>query len=780
MIKIKLNSIVFKMMMPLMAVAILVVGITFLVTQTYLKKVVEDIFIDLQAHHLEEIYSLKMENIIIEIQSAGTAIAASKEVENFLLSQDAAEGKMSPQMKQKLSDFKRFYRLDTIYVAHANSRNYFNENGFLRVVNPSDKESGWFLKTLRGKESFLINTDADFAQTLHIWFDGVIGSEDNPVGLAGGGVDIDNIFEIALGDFHKYSTEVTIIRGMDTVHASSKKDSVLNLPLHSSGLDKEKISAIQIAKIRGERLTEYEINGKLRQLIFIPVKKLDWTIIVDFSKDEFLEALHGIYDRIIVGGIVLLFLLLLVGSLTFSYLVSRPLAKISYAVGEFDYKSDFEIKERENMSDEFDMIYEAFRKSSALLRKTLHEYKYNEELLKSIINAADDIIFYKDTKSIYLGGNAAYEKWSSKSMEEIVGKTDTELYPAEIASYHIQTDRQVIEQNRTILVEERFQRDNGAFVILQVKKSPFHDEDGNVKGLVIVARDMTIIKDMEQALLTLNTTLEKRVEEKTLELQMANEILEEHIVDLEIVNSKLMRARTEALQAAQARSNFITGISHELRTPLNAIINFTDQVIEDFDEMLEDKELQEDTKKFMQRVLVNSRHLLNLINDLLEFTKAEAGKIDYKIEEYDLNIIARMAYNNTYSLLNGTDVKFNLKLYETPLIAMVDSRRFLQVLLNLLSNAIKFTQKGMIELRTFEENGHVIVEIEDSGKGIPKDKQSIIFEPFMQVNNTDNGTGLGLGLVKRMCDDMDIKISFTSVESEGTIFRLTVKNNLDA
>ena len=777
---IKLNSIVFKMMMPLVAITVLVVGATFLVTQIYLKKVVEDLFIDMQAHHLEESYSLKIQNILIEIQGAGAAIAASKEVEDFLLSEDAADGKMSPQMKQKLLDLKKLYRLDTIYVTHAKSRNYFNEEGFVRAVDLSNKDSGWFLKTLEGKKSFQISTDADFAQSLHIWIDSIVGSVDNPIGLAGGGVDIADIFEIALKDFRKHSAEVIIIRGADTVFASSKKDRVIDMPINHSDLSKEKISAIQIAKIRGKHLAEYKIKDKLRQLIFIPVKQLDWTIIVDFSKDEFLEALHGIYDRIIVGGVILLFLILLVGSITFTYLVLKPLAKISSAVGEFDYKSDFEIKDCKNMGYEFDMIYNAFRKNSALLRKTIDEYKYNEELLKSIINAADDIIFYKDTKSIYLGGNAAYEKWSSKSMEEIVGKTDTELYPAEIASYHMQTDRQVIEQNRTILVEERFKRDNGAFVILQVKKSPFHDEDGNVKGLVVVARDMTMIKDMEQALLTLNTTLEKRVEEKTLELQMANEILEEHIVDLEIVNSKLMRARTEALQAAQARSNFITGISHELRTPLNAIINFTDQVIEDFDEMLEDKELQEDTKKFMQRVLVNSRHLLNLINDLLEFTKAEAGKIDYKIEEYDLNIIARMAYNNTYSLLNGTDVKFNLKLYETPLIAMVDSRRFLQVLLNLLSNAIKFTQKGMIELRTFEENGHVIVEIEDSGKGIPKDKQSIIFEPFMQVNNTDNGTGLGLGLVKRMCDDMDIKISFTSVESEGTIFRLTVKNNLDA
>ncbi|MFA6195403.1 MAG: CHASE domain-containing protein [Sulfurimonas sp.] len=277
-------------------------------------------------------------------------------------------------------------------------------------------------------------------------------------------------------------------------------------------------------------------------------------------------------------------------------------------------------------------------------------------------------------------------------------------------------------------------------------------------------------------LTALNRTLESRIEEKTHELQTSNDALEKNVVDLKILNLKLTKAKEEALQAAQARSNFISGISHELRTPLNAIINFTDQIIEDFDEILVDKELQTDAKGFLRRVLVNSIHLLQLINDLLDFTKAEAGKIDYVIEENDINNILQTAYNNTYSLLNGTKVKSTLTLCEEPLIGIVDSRRLLQVLLNLLSNAIKFTDKGSIELKSFIEENTIIVEIKDTGKGIPLEKQKIIFEPFMQVNSTDNGTGLGLGLAKRMCDDMGVGISFTSVEGSGTVFRLNIKN----
>jgi hypothetical protein len=273
----------------------------------------------------------------------------------------------------------------------------------------------------------------------------------------------------------------------------------------------------------------------------------------------------------------------------------------------------------------------------------------------------------------------------------------------------------------------------------------------------------------------LNKTLEKRVEEKTKELQIANGRQEEYIYSLEMLNMELKRSKEEALQASQARSNFISSISHELRTPLNSIINFTDQVIEDFDEMLSEKDLQDEMKGYLQRVLINSRHLLQLINDLLEFTKAEAGKMDYKLEENDLNVIVKSAYNNTYLLLNGTDVRFDLKLNETPLIAMVDSRRFLQILLNLLSNAIKFTKKGNIELRSFDDANHITIEIEDTGKGIPLKKQRAIFEPFVQADSNDSGTGLGLGLVKRMCDDMGIEITLNSQEDIGSIFALHIK-----
>ncbi len=771
----KLNSIVFKMITPLVVMTVIVVSGTLYVTQNYLKTIAEEIFINLRVHHFEEIYKLKIENILSNIQRDGVIITKSQAVKEFLASDDAKNRKMPQDLQKKLSEIKELFKLDTIYVADIKSKNYYNENGFVKTINPLDKESGWYLKTINSKKRFHINADSDITGTLHIWIDAIVGDLDNPIGLAGAGVDASNLLNMALKEFdHDDSANAIIINNQNIVQSSSQNNIKLNKPFMDANLPEAKTAALIEALKNRSQLVKYKLYSNTRFIMLIPIDEIGWTVVVDFSKSEFLHHLSGVYDRIITGGTILLFLLIFGGWITFTYLISRPLQRLSDAVSQFDYRSDFDPQGCRNMGYEVDMICDAFNKSSKILRSTINEYKHNEELLRSIMNATDDLIFYKNKNGIYIGCNNAYEKWIDKSKDDIIGKNDKNFYSQEISEHHVEIDNQVVRENRTILVEEKFEKD-GSTIILQVKKSPFYDKTGRVNGIVVIARDMTAIKNMEDDLRILNSSLEKKVEAKTHEILKTNEDLEEHIIGLEVLNLQLTKAKEEAMQAAQARSNFISGISHELRTPLNAIINFTDQVIEDFDEMLADKDLQADTQVFLKRVIVNSRHLLQLINDLLEFTKAEAGKIDYKIEEQDLNQILKMAYNNTASLLNGTDVEFNLILSKEPLVAEVDARRFLQILLNLLSNAIKFTKKGSVELRIFEKENGIFIEVEDTGKGIPPDKHKIIFEPFMQVNNTDNGTGLGLGLAKRMCKDMDIDISFTSVDGKGTTFILFIK-----
>jgi len=282
---------------------------------------------------------------------------------------------------------------------------------------------------------------------------------------------------------------------------------------------------------------------------------------------------------------------------------------------------------------------------------------------------------------------------------------------------------------------------------------------------VLRQRSFQKILQTSTRLAYLNDHLEKEVADKT-------EALQASIDQLQAANTELTNARNKAMMANEARSNFISSVSHELRTPLNAIINFTDMVIEDFDGMCDDPVLKKENKEFLSRVFKNSKHLLSLINDILEFTRAEAGKMEYDLERSGINTLVHNAYVNCQGLTSSAPIDVRLELSSKDPIALIDKRRFFQVILNLISNAIKFTTQGFIAIRTRETGHHIIVEVEDSGRGIPSEKLNIIFQPFEQVTKYDSGTGLGLVIVKKLCDDMHIDLKVASVLGKGSKFTL--------
>lgn len=237
-------------------------------------------------------------------------------------------------------------------------------------------------------------------------------------------------------------------------------------------------------------------------------------------------------------------------------------------------------------------------------------------------------------------------------------------------------------------------------------------------------------------------------------------------------NRELEEAKKEAQEAALAKSNFISGVSHELRTPLNAIINFTDMMIEDFDEMIDSEDLRKDAKEYLARVLKNSKHLLMLINDILDFSKLEAGKVEYESAPFSLGEFLKTLYANTESLVGAKPINYTLELPKNEIMLSGDKRRFMQACLNLVSNAIKFTESGFVKISAKEEGNNVYIDIEDSGRGIEASMLEKIFTPFSQVNKYDKGTGLGLGIAKRYCEDMGMKISVASTLGVGSRFRI--------
>jgi len=287
---------------------------------------------------------------------------------------------------------------------------------------------------------------------------------------------------------------------------------------------------------------------------------------------------------------------------------------------------------------------------------------------------------------------------------------------------------------------------------------------------IVVLRQISFEKVIQTSnrLAYLNDNLEKEVARKT-------RTLHENMMALQRANHDLTEAKNRAVMASEARSNFISSVSHELRTPLNSIINFTDMVIEDFDEMFSNDTMRKENREFLGRVLKNSKHLLALINDILEYTKAEAGKITLEMDRVNVVPLIQNAFTNCRGILGEAPIDYRLEGDREALAVSVDKRRFFQILLNLISNAIKFTPSGFVVIRYYEKDDQIIIEVEDSGRGIPKEKLETIFQPFEQVTLDDAGTGLGLVIVKKLCENMQIKLNVVSEFGQGTLFRLSLK-----
>lgn len=260
--------------------------------------------------------------------------------------------------------------------------------------------------------------------------------------------------------------------------------------------------------------------------------------------------------------------------------------------------------------------------------------------------------------------------------------------------------------------------------------------------------------------------------------RLAHLLTEREAMQAEIVrsNEELQRANMLLQKADKAKSEFLASMSHELRTPLNAMINFTDQVIEDWDELETSAKWRGEAREMLQRVLGSSRHLLDLINDLLDLAKIESGKMTLDLEKADLAGVVEDCVLSLASLAKKKNIPIIAGLPPGGAEAVFDRRKIKQVVINLLSNAIKFTDAGDIRVTVKTEEGgkgHRII-IADSGIGIPEEYHGRIFDRFQQVDGSDSrkhaGTGLGLNLVKELTEMHGGRVELRSAPGQGTEF----------
>ncbi|MFW5967677.1 MAG: response regulator [Persicimonas sp.] len=237
----------------------------------------------------------------------------------------------------------------------------------------------------------------------------------------------------------------------------------------------------------------------------------------------------------------------------------------------------------------------------------------------------------------------------------------------------------------------------------------------------------------------------------------------------------LRDARDRAVEASEAKSRFLANTSHELRTPLNAIIGYSELVSEDLD-LIGEEELGKDVRQILRA----GKHLLSLINEILDLAKVEAGKMELHIEEVDVRELVDELTATAEPLARDNDNKLRVDIDDAPEKMHIDRRKLRQILLNLLSNACKFTQDAYVRIHAFAEQRDGkewgVFEVIDRGIGIPEEKLESLFEAFTQADASTTrefgGTGLGLTLCKEFTEMMHGEIDVESKVGEGSTFRV--------
>ena len=350
-----------------------------------------------------------------------------------------------------------------------------------------------------------------------------------------------------------------------------------------------------------------------------------------------------------------------------------------------------------------------------------------------------------------IAGFDGFFKSLNPSFERTLGFTDEELLTRPYLEFIHPDDRQAttvqahrVETREVLAFENRYLCKDGSYKWLLWNAVSVREQE----VIYAVARDITERKRDEA---------EKRKFAES--LAGSNQ-------ELELRNREVQRA-------TQMKSKFLASMSHELRTPLNAIVGFSDLLAEQTAGELNDKQ-----KRFVNHIKEGSAHLLQLINDILDLSKIEAGQLEIRCEDFQVRDALPEVLSTIRPLAMAKNIEVQQKL-RTDRPVYADRVRFKQILYNLLSNAVKFTPKGgRIEIDCFESADQIGLSVTDTGIGIRPEDQKIVFEEFRQVEGkrgaVNEGTGLGLAITKRLVEQQGGKISLSSEPGRGSQFTFTL------
>nr|WP_081475691.1 ATP-binding protein [Microbulbifer agarilyticus] len=363
-----------------------------------------------------------------------------------------------------------------------------------------------------------------------------------------------------------------------------------------------------------------------------------------------------------------------------------------------------------------------------------HKLSDQLEFLQILIDSIPAPIFYKDSEGIYTGCNRAFEKFLGKPREQIVGQSVYGVSEGPQAKVYHEKDLELMRQRGHQVYESQVAYADGTLHDVIFNKAAYELQDGRLGGLIGVILDISERKALER---------------------------------------DLLQAKETAEFYSRSKTQFLTNMSHEIRTPLNAIVGFS-QILQSRTAHISPTE---DFHDFLQKISISGQRLADLINDVLDISRIEAGKIEVVEEDFALqNLINGIlascepqAFTKQLKIVSHVDATL-------PKTIRADRGKLSQILINLTANAIKFSpDNSEIKIELFNRNHtYLDIEVRDQGIGIPLEQQAIIFEPFEQVDKSldgqAGGTGLGLPITRRLVELLGGDIGLDSAENTGTCF----------
>ena len=389
-----------------------------------------------------------------------------------------------------------------------------------------------------------------------------------------------------------------------------------------------------------------------------------------------------------------------------------------------------EIEQRKQAQEEREALFKDLEKEIQDKSEQEAQARRLSTLLRSIIDASTDLIYYRNEEGRFAGCNRIAELMTGKTEQELLGLTPKDVYEEELARQIVASDHEVLETNASITEELWLRFADGRRRYFEMKRVPFFDKDGNRLGLLSFGRDMTERKQAENA----------------------------------------------AAKASTDKTRFIATISHELRTPLNGIVGLS--------RMLRDTELSEEQFNWVSTIYASAITLGNIFNDIIDLDKLDRDKLELSLKTISLKDFTEELSSIIRLLAADKQLELKTTINEPlPRLVEIDGTRLRQILWNILFNAVKFTQKGHVSLTVSStkpdgDKAYVTFVIEDTGVGIPESEIDKIFAMYYQVDHPDHqsatGTGIGLAICKQMVDLMKGEIHVSSKVGKGTRFEIVL------